>query len=48
MAMGFNLPPPSVLVIHDVNAAEKWKKFRQAWDNYTLATEFEKPRKMYK
>ena len=25
--------------IHDVQAAEKWKKFKQAWDNYSLATQ---------
>lgn len=42
MATGFNLPPPSHLEIHDVNVAEKWKKFRLAWDNYTLATELDK------
>ena len=42
MATGFNLPPPSALEIHDVNVAEKWKKFRLAWDNYTLATELDK------
>ena len=42
MATGFNLPPPSALEIHDVKVAEKWKKFRLAWDNYTLATELDK------
>ena len=42
MATGFNLPPPSALEIHDVTVAEKWKKFRLAWNNYTLATELDK------
>ena len=36
------MPPPLALEIHDVNVAEKWKKFRLAWDNYTLATELDK------
>ena len=33
------LPPPSPLDIHDANAADKWKKFKRAWTNYSLATE---------
>ena len=36
--MAFNLPPPQVLEIHDVNAAEKWNRFSRAWSNYSLAT----------
>ena len=36
--MAFNLPPPQVLKIHDVNAAEKWNQFSRAWHSYTLAT----------
>ena len=32
----------SQLDIHDSNVAEKWKKFRLAWDNYSLATELNK------
>ena len=42
MATGFNLRPPLALEIHDVNVWEKWKKFRLAWDNYTLAMELDK------
>ena len=42
MASGFILPPPQVLEIHDANVADKWKKFRLAWDNYALATELDK------
>ena len=38
MATRFALPPPSSLEIHNVNAAEKWKKFLLAWNNYSLAT----------
>ena len=32
------LPPPHALEVHDPQAAEKWKRFRRAWENYTLAT----------
>ena len=39
MATGFNRPPPPPLEIHDGNIAEKWKKFRLTWSNYSLATE---------
>ena len=42
MATGFKLPPPPPLEIHDGNIAEKWKKFRLAWSNYSLATELNK------
>ena len=28
MASGYNLAPPEPLEIHDVNAAEKWKRFK--------------------
>ena len=35
----YTLPPPPALEIHDVQAAEKWKKFKRAWDNYSLATQ---------
>ncbi len=41
MAMGYTLPPPPVLNIHDPRAAEKWK-FRLAWTSYALATELNK------
>ena len=33
----FALPPPPPLDIHDLNAAEKWKEFEQAWKNYSIA-----------
>lgn len=40
MATGYiMLPPPPALEIHDPQAAEKWKKFKLAWQNYSLATE---------
>ena len=39
MAAGYALPPPPSLDIHDAQAAEKWKKFKLAWTNYSLATE---------
>ena len=42
MASGYELPPPAPLEIHDPNAAEKWKKFLLAWNNYSLATELNK------
>ena len=42
MALGFNLPPPVPLAIHDQNAADKWKKFRLVWTNYALAAELGK------
>ena len=35
----YMLPSPPALEIHDAQAAEKWKKFKRAWDNYSLATE---------
>jgi len=42
MATGFSLPPPPPLDIHDASVAEKWKRFKLAWDNYALATELNK------
>ena len=42
MATGYTLPPPPPLDIHDAQAAEKWKKFKLAWTNYSLATELNK------
>lgn len=41
-ASNYMLPPPPVLEIHDQLAAEKWKKFKRAWNNYSLATELNK------
>ena len=39
MATGnFALPPPVPLDIHSDQAGEKWKRFKRAWDSYTLAT----------
>ena len=38
MATGnYTLPPPP-LKIHSDQAGEKWKRFRRAWDSYSLAT----------
>ena len=42
MAAGFSLPPPPTLDIHDANVSEKWKRFKLAWDSYSLATELNK------
>ena len=42
MATGYALSPPPALEIHSPNAADKWKKFFLAWDNYALATELAK------
>lgn len=42
MATGFSLPPPPPLDIRDASVAEKWKRFKVAWDNYALATELNK------
>ena len=42
MAASYTLPPPSPLDIHGPQAAEKWKKFELAWNNYALATELDK------
>ena len=38
MAANYMLPPPSPLEIHDPQVAEKWKRFKSTWANYTLAT----------
>ena len=40
MATGLSLPPP--LDIHDSNVSEKWKRFKLAWNSYSLATELNK------
>ena len=42
MATGYALPLPAPLEIHVPNAAENWKKFLSAWENYALATELNK------
>ena len=42
MEARFTLPAPTALDLHDSNVAERWKKFRLAWDNYYLATELNK------
>ena len=34
----YMLPPPPPLEIHDLQAAEKWKRFKRAWENYSMAT----------
>ena len=40
--MPLSLPPPAPLEIHGPQAAENWKRFKQAWTNYALATELNK------
>ena len=32
-------PVPAPLEFHECNAADKWRKFLAAWENYALATE---------
>ena len=40
MATGnYTLPSPPALEIHNLQAAEKWKKFKRPWDSYSLAME---------
>ena len=39
------LPPPPVLEIYDSQVAEKYKKVKWAWNNYSLATELNKKSK---
>ena len=39
MATSYTLLPLPVLDIHDSQVAGKWKKFKLAWTNYSLATE---------
>ena len=41
MASGNSLPLPTLLDIHDQNAAEKWKKFNLAWNSYALVPELD-------
>jgi len=39
MAAGnYMLPPPAALEIHDSQAAERWRRFKTAWTNYSIAT----------
>ena len=43
MAVGnYALPPQTALEIHDPLVAEKWKRFKRAWTNYSLATGLDK------
>ena len=43
MAGGYyTLPAPQLLEIQDPQAADKWKKFKIAWDNYALVIELNK------
>ena len=37
VAASFSPPPPSALEIHDSQVAEKWRKFKLTWVNYSLA-----------
>ena len=42
MSDGHGLPPPQALDIHAANVAEKWNRFENAWQNYSLAIELDK------
>jgi len=42
MASGYALPLPPPLDIYGTQAADNWKKFKQAWTNYVLAMELNK------
>ena len=37
-AGGYMLPPPTALEIHDAQAGERWRRFKAAWSNYSIAT----------
>ena len=37
-AASFGLPPPEPLQLQQGNTAQKWKKFKQSWNNYEIAT----------
>jgi len=37
-ATSFGLPPPKPLQLQQGNTAKKWKKFKQKWSNYEIAT----------
>ena len=39
--MTSNVPVPSALDINDINASDKWTRFRSAWDNYFLAVDLD-------
>ena len=39
MAPRYNLPPPEPLEIHGVNATERWKKCKRAWNKYSIMAE---------
>ena len=41
-ASNYTLPAPQPPEIHDPQAAEKWKRFKRTWTNYSLATELNK------
>jgi len=39
MAVGnYSPPPPAMLEIHHTQAAERWKRFKTAWTNYSITT----------
>ena len=38
MAMNFGLPPPEQLDLSGGNVSENWKKFKQKFTNYEIAT----------
>ena len=40
--MRYELPPPAALDINDIQASEKWKKYKLAWMNYAMASELDK------
>ena len=41
-AASFGLPPPEPLQLQQGNTAQKWRKFKQKWNNYEIATGVEK------
>ncbi len=45
MAMRYELPPPAALDINNLQASEKWKKYKLAWTNYAVATELARNQK---
>ena len=38
-ASNYMLPPPSALGINNIQTAERWRRFKMAWSNYSVTTE---------
>ena len=38
-ASNYMLPPPSALGINNIQTAERWRRLKMAWSNYSVTTE---------